>query len=312
MPGCPRSPHIPTRARAGLSFKEIFILLLRPAEEIRWWCGLTVGGLIGGSRKGDGCAPKPDNQIISELTASGVAVFNIDYRVSRQADPSKPCATQDPYSVGAVWPMHMQDVRAAIRWVRVNAVMLKIDPSSIVMAGESGGGQLSLIAALAPESAFSKTGDLSPQAAAQSSSVKAAIDWYGIAAPIAWYDYIKSVPSFLSKAPFNVAGVESVYGGKPGASATVDARYQSASAINYVRSGIPPILVVHGTCDMVVPFAQSRQYLASAYERAGMSLNLIPSEGTNHGMSSSCFFLPAFERYQQVIDKTADFVKALF
>jgi acetyl esterase/lipase len=48
------------------------------------------------------------------------------------------------------WPAMMEDVKAAIRWTRANAVRLGIDPARIVIVGYSAGGYLALTAAGTP------------------------------------------------------------------------------------------------------------------------------------------------------------------
>ena len=50
----------------------------------------------------------------------------------------------------ALWPAQIHDVKTAIRWVRANSESLGIEPSQIVIAGKSSGGQLALLAAGTP------------------------------------------------------------------------------------------------------------------------------------------------------------------
>lgn len=47
----------------------------------------------------------------------------------------------------APWPAMLEDVKAAIRWVRTNATTLNVDPARIVLVGYSAGGYLALTAA---------------------------------------------------------------------------------------------------------------------------------------------------------------------
>ena len=44
----------------------------------------------------------------------------------------------------APWPAQVQDVKAAIRWMRANSDNLGLDPSAIVVAGKSAGGHLAM------------------------------------------------------------------------------------------------------------------------------------------------------------------------
>lgn len=71
----------------------------------------------------------------------GYITFSIDYRLCKKTDGTYP----NP----AITPIEStQDARSAIRWLKENAVKLKIDPQKIVVGGQSAGGQLALSTAL--------------------------------------------------------------------------------------------------------------------------------------------------------------------
>ena len=69
------------------------------------------------------------------IAANGVAVIMVDFRNSIV-----------PSSVPEVapFPAGLDDCVAGVRWVAANAAQLGIDPDRIVVAGESGGGNLTL------------------------------------------------------------------------------------------------------------------------------------------------------------------------
>ena len=54
-----------------------------------------------------------------------------------------------------------------------------------------------------------------------------------------------------------------------------------ASPITHVTPDAPPFLLVHGTADWLVPYAQSEQ-LAAALTAAGADVCLVPVEGAMH------------------------------
>ena len=60
-----------------------------------------------------------------------------------------------------------------------------------------------------------------------------------------------------------------------------DAARADASPINHVTPQAPPFLLVHGTTDWLVPYAQSEQ-LAAALTEAGVPVRLVPVEGAEH------------------------------
>ncbi len=81
------------------------------------------------------------------IAARGVAVAMVDFRNSVHADSSPDIA---PFPAG------LNDCVSGLKWLRANAAPLGVDPARIVVAGESGGGNLSLAVAMK----LKKDGDL--------------------------------------------------------------------------------------------------------------------------------------------------------
>jgi acetyl esterase len=73
------------------------------------------------------------------IAARGVAVAMVDFRNALRASSAPEVM---PYPAG------LNDCVAGLRWVHANAAKLNIDPSRIVVAGESGGGNLTLATGL--------------------------------------------------------------------------------------------------------------------------------------------------------------------
>ena len=69
------------------------------------------------------------------IAARGVAVAMVDFRNAVHADSAPEIA---PFPAG------LNDCVSGLKWVRANAAALGIDPARIVVAGESGGGNLAL------------------------------------------------------------------------------------------------------------------------------------------------------------------------
>jgi acetyl esterase len=69
------------------------------------------------------------------IAARGVAVAMVDFRNAVHADSAPEIA---PFPAG------LNDCISGLKWVRANAAALGIDPARIIVAGESGGGNLAL------------------------------------------------------------------------------------------------------------------------------------------------------------------------
>jgi acetyl esterase len=73
------------------------------------------------------------------IAANGVAVVMVDFRNSVVASSAPEVA---PFPAG------LNDCVSGLKWVAANAASLKIDPQRVVVAGESGGGNLTLATGL--------------------------------------------------------------------------------------------------------------------------------------------------------------------
>ena len=116
----------------------------------------------------------------------------------------------------------MADARDAIRWVRVNAAALGIDPSRIAAHGLSSGAHLALSAATTEE------------------RVRVS------AAPSALILYSPPVDLETNKK------VQALLGTKATAA--------SISPINAVREGLPPTIIMQGDVDTVTPHASAKSF----------------------------------------------------
>jgi len=155
------------------------------------------------------------------------------------------------------FPADAEDVEAAIRWVKDNARKYHIDPRRIALIGESAGGHL-----------------VSYVGARQSpgTSVAAVVSMYGvhdfITASLEW----KPIPTEI----LQLFGIDAV----DAATAPILVK---ASPVTYIRKGMPPFLLMHGSKDEDVPYSQSVE-MCKKMKNAGASCDLITIEGAPHGM----------------------------
>lgn len=161
------------------------------------------------------------------------------------------CVASEYRLVGeSPWPACIQDVKAAIRWMRADAERLGIDPGKIVIEGNSAGAHLVLMAAGTPGvPAFEGDGG----------NAGVATD---VAAVIAFY------PPTSLDAPHYGNRVHPLFGRPVPAE---EAR--AASPVTYVNGGYPPTLLLHGNADETVPAADST-LMYEALHRVGAPVEL--------------------------------------
>jgi alpha-L-fucosidase 2 len=151
----------------------------------------------------------------------------------------------------------IDDVRNAVVWIREHAAQYRVDPSRIALIGESAGGQLAAMAAL------------NPKPGGQVSGVVAFYAPTNLAAIAKNSDIIPNqVRASLSGTPFE---------------ALLFAGLRQLSPVEKVTPGAPPFLLIHGTSDALVPFAQS-QAMCARLRAAGTSCELLPVANGGHGI----------------------------
>ncbi len=156
-------------------------------------------------------------------------------------------------------PEQIHDVKGAVRWLRANAKRYGYDTTRIGVGGGSAGGHLALLLGLSADDKLLE-GDVGGNLD-QSSRVQAIINLFG--------------PSELQ----NFADVSKRFRENKSAAPEV---LHSASPLTYLTRDDPPLLIMHGDQDKVVPLSQDQE-LHERYQQAGLdsSLHIISSAG--HG-----------------------------
>lgn len=203
----------------------------KPRPVILWLCG--------------GAFQQMDRSIwlptLFPYAEQGYAVASADYRVSAQA----------PY------PAAVQDVKAAIRFLRAHSDEFRIDPNRIAVMGESAGGYLAAMAAVdAPEY---ECGDWLEQ----SSRVQAVVDYYG-------------------KVEFSLHGTDPTCENALACFLPGEVSAEDVSAVNRIGPDAPPFLIFHGDKDPLVPIQESYD-LRDALVRNGVRADLYVLENEGHG-----------------------------
>jgi acetyl esterase/lipase len=187
-----------------------------------------------------------------ELLAAGFAVAGVSVRSSAQVK----------------FPGQVHDIKAAIRFLRANAAQYGIDPARIAIMGDSSGGWMTSMATL--------TGD-APQLEGKrgtpgiSSAVQAGVALYP---PTDFLSMDRWAPSVCEKG-----------NSRPGpgmchddpkspesllvncAIQTCPAKARAADPATYVSEKDPPLMIMHGRADALVPHAQGEHLFKSLVQK---------------------------------------------
>lgn len=190
------------------------------------------------------------------------------------------------------FPADIEDCKCAIRFLRANATKYGIDPDRIGVAGASAGGHLAELVATADKSAALE-GDGGWQNV--SSKVQAASAYYGAS------DFTVGAMQFQHHTGQVIVKLFR------GTEKEKPELYRKASPIVYVSKEDPPLLLVHGEKDDLVPFDQSVQ-MTDAYRRLGLPVEFIPVQNAGHDFEhvGEAPISPSIETIHQ---KTIDFFK---
>ena len=206
--------------------------------------------------------------VLASLAARGYVVASINYRLSGEAR----------------FPAQAQDVKAAVRWLRLNAVKYAIDPDRAVTWGQSAGGHLASlaavscgVAALSPPAAAPASGPPDVTVATPSDCVQGAVAWFGLFDLATIQDQAREVKALSrddADAPeWRLLGCF--------AAACPPAQVTAASPVSYVDRTDPPMLLIVGSEDTLVPTKQTIE-MAKRLAAAGVKHDVIVLPGINH------------------------------
>ena len=179
------------------------------------------------------------------LADRGLVAISFDYRVGSRHN--------------AIPQQCLADAKAAIRWTRANAKRLGIDPNRIVASGGSAGGHLAAATGLVKGFEDGEHTDMSSVP-----NVMALFNPAVILAPVEGHADLLTEEK--------LASIRERTNGQP----------ETISPFHYVRSGLPPSIIFHGTNDDAVPFA-TVELFQQAMEAAGNRCELKPHLDKPHG-----------------------------
>jgi acetyl esterase/lipase len=258
LAAAPAAPKVDTRLDRNVVYgmvsgAALLLDVYRPAKPN----GFGVVFIAGSGFQADpryGARPLKETQIDlwgPPLTAAGYTVFSVNHRGAPQFH----------------YPAAVEDVQRAIRFIRAHAADYAIDGAHLGGLGGSSGGNLIALAALraAPGAADDADAVNRQPATLQAIVLRAAVT------------DLRAMPT-AQGANFVVSYMES----PPGDAPAVKALYDSASPVTQVSAVAPPVLLIHGDADSLVPYAQSTA-MEAALRTAGVAVKLVTVPGGIHG-----------------------------
>jgi acetyl esterase/lipase len=243
------------RKQVGIEYKRtadgpLLLDAYRPADDARHPLVVMIHG--GGWARG-GRFEMGLTKWAAYLAAGGLAVVSIDYRLAP----------------GTTYPDSFRDCLDAVDWAVEHAETLGADPSRVGLWGDSAGGHLVLLLA---------TSQTNPAFAgprlrgAGGQRLRAAVAFYPPTdLPVLHETERRGRTGTRTVRDF--VGVD--FDDDP-------ARWREASPIEHVHAGVPPMLVLQGTRDFLVPDSQARRF-AERLAAVGAPHRLEIVDGGVHG-----------------------------
>jgi len=218
------------------------------------------------------------------LARQGYAVFAISYRFAKKGH--------------GTFPQAVQDVIAAVQFVRASAAGFGIDPARIALIGASAGAHLAALAALGSRLPIFAKGYPGDAHAAVDSTVKALIGVYGV------YDLAAMWEAYRVLSPLD-NNIENFLG-----AALPENRqlYFDASPISYATyaNNKTAVLLAYGTEDDLVDRREHSEAFLKALKQAGFFARSCVVQGAGHYWMSdpldetgsyAGFFMPRLARF---------------
>jgi acetyl esterase/lipase len=183
------------------------------------------------------------------------------------------------------------DVQRSVRFIRHNAKQFGVDPNRLGVLGSSSGGHLALMIATqgGPGPAIS-----SDPVDHESSAVQAVACFFPPTDFLNW-----GAPGVDGVGRGPLSPLFAAFGSLSDTDIGRQIVGRMISPIYYVTSKLPPVLIIHGDADVVVPLQQSESFAAKAKEVGAPEVKIIVRKGKGHGWGD-------FWKSQEDIEQFAD------
>lgn len=238
-----RDPAQPRSARLKL---DVYMPLDEPEPGTKRPAVLQIhgGAWVLGSKDEQGIP------LLNHLASCGWVGFNVDYRLSPRAK----------------FPDHLVDCKRALAWIRAHADEYGVDPDFIVVTGGSAGGHLCALMALTQNDP-----QFQPDFESADTSLQAAVPFYGV------YDLTDRDGNYNSTFVRLMTDVVMGVGLEDSPES-----WAAYSPIDRITEDAPPMFVIHGDRDVLVPVPIARSFVARLREVSRRAVVYAELRGAQH------------------------------
>jgi acetyl esterase/lipase len=172
-------------------------------------------------------------------------------------------------------PDAILDIHRAVRFVRFHADQYRVDRNRFGILGSSSGGELALMVATQGGADSSESSDPIDH---ESSAVQAVGCFFP---PTDFLNWGGPGVDAVGRGP--LAPLIGAFGTMASTELGRKIIGREISPLYFVSSKLPPVLIVHGDADEVVPLEQSEKFAARAKEVGGAEVKIIVRKGKGHG-----------------------------
>lgn len=206
---------------------------------------------------------KRDVQLLQALPGinRGYAIVSVEHRLAGEAK----------------YPAALFDLKAAIRFLRANAAVYKLDGDRFALYGDSAGGHYVIMAAATQWTAAFE--DLSTGNTAYSSAVQAVATRFGL------YDFTLQSALAHQDPPVGDPNFDEIELQLCGAfDKDINGLMYFTNPLNFITKEFPPVYIQHGSDDKTVPVAHSYQLEEKVRTICGSErVSMRIFEGYDHG-----------------------------
>ena len=222
---------------------------------------------------------------------------NLDTRLAFAKAGYVVASVQHRTSSVSNFPMPLQDIKAAIRFLKANASLYKFNPDKVAVGGNSSGGYFATMVGVTGNVKTiawpNKQGELEDTPLDvgsnldQSSAVNAVIDFYGVSDLTiigAGLDEAleQSHHSAATTEALLLNGAAAAEKGVGVFDPSMEPKVSAASPFSYIGASTPPFILFHGTADTLVSPVATKM-LQKRLDDAGVHAERYVIEGAGHG-----------------------------